>query len=269
MQYSISVDINSDAIGNVMAAVLPHVSKAVTGLTQTVAAQWKASVYKASLWQGEKDAYANSIKWKMVTDFRGEVESDYRYASDIENGRPPRDLKRMLNTSMKVRVSQSKKNAGKRYLIIPFRHNTPGNNAHAKAMPGEVHAAAQYLSASRVIGTSQRQSGTGAFGIKSRTPVMVPRHHYQWGDRLPAGLAPKLRQHHKTDPFAGMVRFETNAPGSPRSSSYMTFRVMMEGSSGWIVPAKAGLKIADGVVQKMRPFSEQVISQAVSYQLKS
>lgn len=264
MQYSINIGIDLDeSVGNVLGAALPRVSQAVRGLTQAVASKWQVSIQQSSLWSGEKDAYASSIKWRMKDDFNGEVESTYKYASEIEAGRPPRDLKQMLNTSMKVRVVQSGKNAGKRYLIIPFRHNTPGNNAHAKAMPQNVHAAAKMLSASSIVGQSQRQSGTGAMDTKTRSPVMVPRNHYQWGGRLPAGLAPKLKSNHATDPYAGMVRFQTNAPGSPKSSSYMTFRVMMEGSPKWIVPAKAGLKIAGGVVEAMKPVSQQVISQAI------
>jgi hypothetical protein len=48
-----------------------------------------------------------------------------------------------------------------------------------------------------------------------------------------------------------MYRFDTGA-GKARSSQYLTFRVMAEGSSGWIVPAKPGLYIARGVAQSVQ-----------------
>ena len=68
------------------------------------------------------------------------VYSDWKYAYEIENGRPSRDLKRM-HLTMKVRVSTSKKNAGKRYLTIPFRHS-------CRRCPGRLRSAARLLTKS-------------------------------------------------------------------------------------------------------------------------
>lgn len=45
----------------------------------------------------------------MVIDFEALVWADYKYAEEIEQGRLPKDLKRMLNTSLKVRTSRKKK----------------------------------------------------------------------------------------------------------------------------------------------------------------
>jgi hypothetical protein len=38
--------------------------------------------------------------------------------------------------------------------------------------------------------------------------------------------------------MAGMVKFQ--AKNSPKHTHYMTFRILMEGGKGWIVPAQAG-----------------------------
>jgi hypothetical protein len=269
--FSISVDLSGflSSAGTVLEGVIPQLSLAVRKVTEATSLRWKDAVYKSNLWQGEKAAYIDSIKWKTTGPFSGVIEADYKLASEIESGRPARDLKRMLDTSLKVRISQSKKNAGKRYLIIPFRHNTPGMSALARPMPGDIYSLASALRPSVVFGQTMRNSGTGAWGLKSKAPLQVRQNQYSWGERLPAGLAPKLAPHHATDPYAGMVRMKTNAPGSPRSSAYLTFRLMMEGSPKWIVPAKPGLNIVDGVARDMQPLAEAAFSQAISAATKS
>lgn len=92
---------------------------------------------------------------------------------------------------------------------------------------------------------------------------MVAQNSYKWGGRLPAGLAPKLKDHHKTDIYAGMVKFDTSTPHA-KSSAYMTFRVMSDKSSGWIVPAKPGLYLAKNVADKLQPLLEAAIGGAVT-----
>jgi hypothetical protein len=141
-----------------------------------------------------------------------------------------------------------------KYLIIPFRHNTPGSEALAPAMPPDVYKIASQFMPSRVIGKTTRPSGQNA-------KHLVPQSVYQWGDKLPAGLAPKLKPSHKTDPYAGMVRFDTSS-GTQKSSSYMTFRIMGQWSQGWIVGAKPGLHIARSVRQNIKPVAEKVIWEA-------
>ena len=167
----------------------------------------------------------------------------------------------MLDTSLRVRTVTKGKNAGKRYLIIPFRHQTPGNNALGRDMPLDIHNKAKLLLSSSVTGRSHRPSGTGALSIKSKSPIMVPQKSYKWGDRLPAGLAPKLKDFHTTDIYAGMVKMNTSA-GKAKSSQYLTFRVMMEGSPKWIVSAKPGLKIVEKIAKEIDAAAPLLISQA-------
>ena len=158
IKYSISFDLgNVPGIANVInGQLMPLLSKAVNGVGNAAAAKWKEHVYKAKLWSGEKDAYADSITWNFAPgSLSGFVEATYKHAEEIETGRPARDLKKMLNTSLKVRRTES----GKRFLVIPIRHNVPGNNAHAKAMPANVHAIASQMAKSSVTGTGQRPVG--------------------------------------------------------------------------------------------------------------
>lgn len=266
-KYQIQVDLSQmmGSVGSVLNAyVLPTVHQAVKAIASETAYRWKDQVAKAHLWSGEKQAYIESINWLMTGDFDAVVSSTYNLAQEIESGRPARDMKKALNTSMRVRVAQKGKHAGMRYLIIPIRHNTPGNVALAQAMPKDVYAKAKRLDPSTITGRVTRPSGTGAISLRTRKPVEVPQQKYSWGGRLPAGMAQKLKSHHATDPYAGMVRFKTSAGGG-KSSSYMTFRVMGEWQADrWIVPAKPGLYIARDVHNQMAAQAPLVFEQAIA-----
>lgn len=231
--------------------VLPNLSQAVYAVADKVALRWKEAVMKApGVWIAEKQAYVASITWKDTGPFSAEVWSDYQYAQDIESGRPSRDLKAMLQTSNKTRLNK----LGKRYLIIPFRHNVPGSTAHALAMPPDVHMAVSTpaFAKSKVLGTTTRLSATGA---------TVPQNIYQWGHKL-AWSGPKKAAHHSVNIYTGMVRFNTSA-GKQNSSGYVTFRTMTEGSSKWILPAKPGLYILKAVTETMLPKAEAAFEKAM------
>jgi hypothetical protein len=277
-EFRISIDLDAAMEGitaQVMEGVLPRLSQAVRAVAQQTQVRWMESVYRARLWSEEKREYMEAIHFEMQGPFAAMVWSDYKYAEDIENGRPARDLKRMLDTSTKVRTTKD----GRRFLVIPFRHNTPENEAHAPAMPQSIYDAASALDASRVTGTSMRPTGEvtslhpqhGMRVLKKQKPFLsdpktrghylVPKQHYQWGGRLAAGMLGPNQQG-KTDRYAGMVRFDTSS-GGKRHSTYMTFRIMIEGQAGWIVPAKPGLHLAEQVANEMRPLAEAAFTEAV------
>jgi hypothetical protein len=275
--YTITLDTGFllDLSKAITAQTMPLVHQTVKAVTFQTAENWKAAVYKAKLWSGEKDAYANSIKAEMVGDFSGLVTADYKHAAAIETGRPPRDLKEMLNTSLKVRRTLD----GRRFLVIPFRHNTPGNTAHASDMPDHVYEQAKLLKASTIVRETKRLSGevtriSPAYGMQrarsqprflsdigTRKAALVNQNVYAWGQRLlPGNMGPNPKG--KVDRFAGMVRFDTSS-GKQKSSSFMTFRVMVEGSKGWVVPAQPGQFIARNVARDMQPKAEDAFQAAM------
>lgn len=269
--FSISIDLSAllNTGGVITRAILPRVREAVGGIAQQAANNWASAVMKApGVWAEEKKAYASSIKWEYTGEFSASVTTSYQGAEQIESGRPARDLKKMLDTSLKVRTVQKGRNAGKRYLIIPMQHNTPGNGALANSMPDDVYAMAAQLAPSRVSGMGRRESGTGAWDAKTRSPATVPQRAYQWGGKLDFYnertflAAPGASRN-----FQGMYRFDTKGDGGKSHSTFLTFRVMMEGSSGWIVPAKPGLNIVQGVTQRLAPVADQVLREAVKIDL--
>jgi len=254
--FRISVDLRSipGAQQYVAAAVLPLLQQAVGAIAQQTRANWIEAVQRSKLWSGEKDAYSGSIEWKMTGNLEALVWTDYKYAEEIETGRPAKDLKAMLNTSLKTRVTKK----GKRFLIIPFRHNTPGNSAHAPPMPKAIYKMASELTPSRITGHGTRLSGTGAYDLKTRAPATVRQNHYNWGTKLVGAIAAGGSKHHE-----GMYRFETTTPGGKRSSAYLTMRTMVEGSPGWIIKPRPGLNIAKKVTEDMQPLAEAALQEAV------
>jgi len=269
--YKISVDLSHILSANaaIVQSVFPLVSQAVRFVAEEGAFRWKQAVMHAKLWpEGEKAPYVESIKWRMVGPYAAEITTDFKLAGEIETGRPAKDLKKILQTSRKTRSVKSGPHVGMRYLIIPFRHNIPsgtGVGAYARQMPSHIYAAAKKLTPSYLLPPG---SVKPAFRL-SASGHLVPQHSYKWGGRLPEGLAPKLAPHHKTDPYAGMVRFDTTTPGTAfkkptKSSAYLTFRTMGEWSSGWVIPPRPGLYIAKNVAEGLKPILEDAIGQAVS-----
>lgn len=256
---------------------MPLLTQAVSAVAQQTRADWQEGVYRAKLWSGEKDQYAAAISWRMTGQYSAIVETDYKFAQDIETGRPPRDLKKMLDTSQKVRRTKD----GRRFLVIPFRHNLSGSGATAPVMPPGVASLAKAMASSRVTGQGTRQAGerthlspkTGMQPMRKQSAflsnpstkahVMVAKRNYEWGARLTAG-AMKQAGVSAADRkrYGGMVRMDTSTPGK-KSSAYLTFRIMMEGSSGWIIPAQPGQYIAKKVADAMQPKAEAAFAEAV------
>lgn len=272
-----------DKTGVIDKTIMPAVNQAVRAIAKATAAEWQQTVYRAKLWSGEKDAYAESITWRMTGDFSAVVSSDYKYVQDIETGRPARDLKKMLDTSLKVRRTEG----GKRFLVIPMRHNTPGNGALAKSMPASVYNMAKQLAASRVVATGQRPSGevthlspkSGMHASAQQTPYLsnpktrqastVASRKYAWGGRLTPGMLKGAGLDAATAKrYAGMVKMDTSTPGGAKSSAYMTFRIMMEGQKGWVIPPQPGMFLAKKTVETMQPNASEAMKLAIQKSLK-
>lgn len=251
--YKIQVDLGrlGDAITETaMASAYPAVHQAVVSTAEGIRADWQAAVNRAmpirDAWTRQRnDAAVASISVTYSGPFSATVASSNQDVIGVEEGFPARDLKLMLQTSSRTKVSAR----GKRYLTIPMRHGTPGNDALAPAMPKHIAKMAAKMGQSEVIGQRMRPNALG---------FLVPQSVYRWdnkpGDQfnagkkkylsigaLPAGLAPKLLPSHKTDPYAGMRRMAANSGGA-KSSTFLTFRVMSESSppGSWTIPAKPG-----------------------------
>ena len=91
---------------------------------------------------------------------------------------------------------------------------------------------------------------------------MVKATHYAWGGRLTAkALREAGMDAADVRKYAGMVRMNTSS-GNQRSSQYLTFRVMIEGSNGWIIPAQPGRHIVADIAQEMEPIAQAILAKA-------
>lgn len=277
--YRIRIDLSPilGAAADMQAELMPRLMNGLTQVSEMTKERWIEQIKREKgIWLEERNRYINSIQWKFTGPLATEVWTDYEVADLLENGRPARDLKKMLNTSQKVRRTED----GRRFLVIPFQHNTPGSDAHAPSMSKQAYAMALGLTKSRSIGASQRPTGqvmslSPKFGMraspiqspfasdpKTRGPLMVKAKHYAWGGRLSANaLRAAGMGAADVKKYAGMVRMDKSS-GGQRSSAYLTFRVMIEGSSGWIIPAQPGRHIVADVAQEMEPIAQAIMARA-------
>lgn len=247
---------------------LPHLSYAVKRVAGHGQQIWQGYASGAALPDGRQirarsGGYMKSIQRRELGDFREEVYSDSPYAKPLEEGMPARDLKKMLDTSSKVRVGKT----GKRYLIIPFRWDTPGATQENRPMGQEVHDIMRQkaFAASHIIGMATRPSGLGAYDIHTRKMMVVPQRLYKWGDRLKAEHLDEAKvfgvQRRR---MLGMVKMQNRiGQGGGKHSQYLTFRVMSEGSSGWVARAVPGYFPARATAEHLQPLAEQAFRAAV------
>jgi hypothetical protein len=244
--------------------IFHEVNIAVRLTANEIRESWQEQIYRLAP-PYCRDAAVDSIVNRDTGPFSNEISSNHAAVVGIETGFPSRDLKQMLQTSSKTRAFKN----GKKYLIIPIRHNTPGHDAHAQDMPKAIHDQAKKMGPSKITGKFLDVNAHGDVEMRQR---------YQWdkaGDpfksskktllsigALPAGLAPKLQTRHKTDPYAGMRRMDTSS-GKQKSSAYLTFRIMHEDSTGWIIPAKPSHPIVHDIAQQGQRALEDRISNAL------
>ncbi|HEX2868730.1 MAG TPA: hypothetical protein VHO03_16940 [Ignavibacteriales bacterium] len=212
----------------------------------------------------------------MDNPFHGAIIHTDKRATYLERGYKEFDMKKMLFTSPKVRVSKD----GNRYLIIPFHHGSPGSLKNP--MPEGIYAKASKMTPSMISGIrleGSQQSGKifsftykDAQLMKRQNPIKVKRNSYNWGDCL--GLEDTPENKH----LQGMVRFQKN-PNLTRQistgkfintthndrdySEYITFRVMSEKSMGWIHPGLDPMNILKETVERERPNIVRIISEGV------
>lgn len=252
-------------------ALFPTLSYAVKTIAEAAHQQWVQYASGAPLPDGKiikirTGEYARSIQLRQIGDFSAEVYSNLAYAIAIEEGSPARDLKKILDSSLKVRLTKD----GRRYLIIPFRFNNP-NSVLGNNMPQAVHDWWQQgRNPSSITGTYRRLSGTGAYDIKTRERITVPGWRYKWGDRLgKQDLADLGVTGQAASRLQGMYNFrKPGGSGGSSHSQFVNFRTMVEGSRGWIAPAVEGKHPARTVAQQLQPVAEQAFQRAVEEDVK-
>lgn len=147
-------------------------------------------------------------------------------ANAVENGWNGGDMKPFLLEGRNAKTTKD----GKRYNVVRFRHGTPGTSGRSFAPMGAVHQShGMSRSDSEQLGRRIHKAAKALSATTSQPGVGT-----KWGERLDAGLAPKLTNRttgykHKTDIFAGMTRQEKTY-GRATQNQYMTFRAVSDNS---------------------------------------
>lgn len=257
-EFRISVDLSGvlppDSAFDAMH--FPALQEAVRQVAEAGRARWLAYANGAPLPGGgvvpgfHRKGYAASIRVVQTGDFEAEVYSDYSRADAIEDGEPARDLKRMLDTSSKVRWFKD----GRRALIIPFKWSAPGNT--------------RFTGGPNEMAHSVRHWWKG----KPRT-VASEGEETEWGSRFKrrdaVGLGMDPDSPGKDRNQVGMHAFRTPGArgGAAANASFKTFRTMVDGSDGWIIPAKPALHVAQVTAEQVREEAESLFPLAAAADL--
>jgi hypothetical protein len=276
-EFRIGIGIAIPAWAPIRREDFPALAYAVRSMVAAAHQQWveyaqgKAALPNGKTIQSRTGEYARSILVREVSDFSAEIYSDLAYAKGIEEGTPARDMKKILNSSLKVRLTHD----GRRYLIIPFRFNNP-NSVMGNTLPPSVYKWWSSQTASHITGHGWRKSGTGAVAFQNRTTgsfrqqtghvLDVRSRTYSWGTKLGksdldglgvTGAAAKR--------LSGMVMFRRpGKTGNAAHTQFITFRVMTENSKGWIAPAREGMWPARTVADTLRPVAEKSFAEAAA-----
>lgn len=206
---------------------------------------------------------------------RYRIENKAEHAVYLEYGFESFDLKKMLQTSQKVRYTKD----GKRYLVIPFRHGNP-KSVSLRAMPKEVYADAKNLrqSVTTKIYKEGVQQGAKDFEeaqfLRKYNSKKVKRRSYKWGDQLEGFEGTVYEGMYRFNANVEQTRLETDKFGSGSIkndqdySIYMTFRIMLEGSSGWIHPGLRPMYILKNTVEKHQNMITELIADGVRKDLE-
>lgn len=147
-------------------------------------------------------------------------------ANIMEHGDSGQDMREthlgnMVNVVPRGQRGKHEAEEGGYYRAIPFRHATPGSVAGVVGQEmGSQYSSHQAVADSKKLGREVYGHAKDLEASKSR-----PALGTQYGGRLEAGLAPKLKDHHKTDIYAGMIREEKTYEEATQSQ-YMTFRTI-------------------------------------------
>lgn len=245
-------------------ALFPNQAHAIAQLAQMAHRRWleyasgKRALPDGRMLHAVSGGYLSSIQIEEDGELRYVIYSNDPKAEWIEEGFPAFDMKKMLRTSDRARMTAD----GRRYMIVPFRHKTQDANLGV-VLPQE--AQAWWLAPGR-----RSSVVTGHYREKSvNSDATVTRNTYKWGDRLTRGELEGIG----IDPdsqlgsrMVGMVRFQNN---EDQGGQHVTFRVMTEDSSAWLMPQRQGYWPARATFDWVQQHYEGVLRTALEEDVKA
>ena len=181
----------------------------------------------------------------------------------LEDGIQAFDLKKMLQTSAKVKTSK----AGKRYLSIPFEHRRESlikagiDPEEFGNLAGSERAARLQASDPNKYRWGERLQDMGDLGKRRKYFIANPSvralaSSRNWQSR---GL---VSYEWKSSPFENVYRFQDS---KGKTSGYASFRTISEASdeNAWIHPGIRAMHIAEKAVEEVKPMFQARCAEAV------
>lgn len=213
-----------------LASLTEEMVEAVTGdITASARNHWIGLAQK-NLHTSRND-YVNAIQEVQFRPGVAVITLLGQPANLIENGGESVDLRKWLlgpNVPEAPFGQKGKRRAkdGTFYRAIPFRHGTPGTGGSVGKAMGDPYQG---------VVKDAKKLGRAVYNQAKKLKA---------GQRLPAGLAKKLKEHHTVDIYAGMIK-QRKTYKSATQSQYMTFRMISQRHRlGWIRPATQGVGFA-------------------------
>jgi hypothetical protein len=252
----------------------------LTNLAEAARAKWMA-VARTSLGPQTREAYLNGIQEIEVEPGLRIITLTGWLPNAIENGIEGFDMRKTLLLNPRSRLRRPMKGGGW-YGNVPFRHGTPGSRGLSGTPMGSAYAPPGHLSrrvgsgmyeneakklgkdihkAAKALGETVRVTPEG----RRRTSLVAPSRKTIWGERLKPWTAGagKLRTHHKTDIYAGMVRVRHTYEKATQAK-YMTWRrISTRVSTGWRHPGITARNLVDEVESYIRKLAPKLVAAAV------
>jgi hypothetical protein len=271
------ISINADRLAPVaLTAVLGNPAaigrKVIQALTGAARDEW------IRLGQTElkttSSTYINAIQEAEIEGRRGRIVLEGVLPNMVEQGHPAYDLRAALcwNPEAKNRKPILKNGFVVGYYnTIPMRHGTPGTTGRAFPTMMEQYKPGSGASFGATLGVQERRRLADLLHsvAKQLSPtVRTQTSGTLWGARLAEktieslGIG-KLQPHHKSSPFAGMVR-EQSAYESAIQTQYMTWRtISTRQKTGWMHPGIQARQLHLKVAEYLGKISEAVWNDAV------
>jgi len=202
-------------------AAMPHGpdrQRIVKGIGAAAMHYWK-TLAQQQLRSSARD-YTAGLELKEGRDGRGAtIELNGQLPNMVEQGWSGGDMRSWLLNSPKAKQGKNGP-----YLVVPFRHGTPGTSGRnvGAPMPGPIHTVVKKL-----MPTLSRP-GKPVSTAGGQTTVYGKRLHPKLPMRQAARriLQRKEKPWHTTGLYMGMVRKAQNTAGGLKTSGYQTFRTI-------------------------------------------
>ena len=186
----------------------------------------------------------------------GVVIARYKYASDIEHGYPPFDLKPGILAGPKAKQGKNGK-----YSIVPFRWATPGNTGNSGGFSDLMDGSLYDLGAKQLANRSGQSSPRDEIS-EGRLQFIDEQSGTGW-----AVTRSSHTGYEHLRPLAAGIRKE----GSDGHHQYQSYRTVSSASdpASWIHPGAPPNPIAKAVEEHMFPVVEKLINEGFRKDIES